>query len=258
MNLEIFKYEDKTVRTQKLNDEIYFVGKDVAEILGYQEPHKSINRLVDEDDRMKHPVIDVLGRTQEAWMINESGLYSLILSSKLEEAKKFKKWITSEVLPSIRKHGAYMTNETLEKAIYNPDFLIGVLNNLKNEKEAREKLEGELEIKNQLIGELQPAKDYLDCILASEDTMKITQIASDYGLSAKALNKILCEEGIIRKVNQQWILYHKHMNKGYTKSNTFYVREDKTVIETVWTQKGRIFIHNTLKDLGYKANIEKH
>lgn len=256
MNLEIFKYEDKTVRTQKLNDEIYFCLKDVCDVLGIGNVTDTKNRLDDNEFEFIE-VADSIGKKQEILFVNESGLYSVILRSNKPEAKKFKKWVTSEVLPSIRKHGVYMTNETLEKAIYNPDFLIGVLNNLKNEKEAREKLEGELEIKNQLIGELQPAKDYLDCILASEDTMKITQIASDYGLSAKALNKILCEEGIIRKVNQQWILYHKHMNKGYTKSNTFYVREDKTVIETVWTQKGRIFIHNTLKDLGYKANIEK-
>ncbi|WP_156298974.1 phage antirepressor KilAC domain-containing protein [Streptobacillus canis] len=158
--------------------------------------------------------------------------------------------------------------EKLENALKNQFSLPGtykeaLLQLIKQEEEKEElllinkNLEGEIEIKNQLIGELEPAKDYLDCILASEDTMKITQIAGDYGLSAQALNKILSEEGIIRKVNGQWILYIKHMNKGYTKSNTFKVREDKTVIETVWTQKGRLMIHEILKSLGYKANMDK-
>ena len=112
--LTIFNYEDKRIRTQVINDEPWFVGKDVAEILGYDQPRKAIERHVDNDDGMKHTIIDNLGRNQEVWMINESGLYSLILSSKLEGAKKFKRWVTSEVLPSIRKHGMYATNEKLK------------------------------------------------------------------------------------------------------------------------------------------------
>ena len=125
------------------------------------------------------------------------------------------------------------------------------------QQEKIEELQEEVEIRGQLIGELKPAKDYLDTILASGDTMKITQIASDYGLSAVALNKILNEQRIIRKVNKQWILYNTYTNKGYTKSHTFKVKEDKTIIETVWTQKGRLFIHETLTKLGYKANMDK-
>ena len=125
------------------------------------------------------------------------------------------------------------------------------------QQEKIEELQEEVEIRGQLIGELKPAKDYLDTILASGDTMKITQIANDYGLSAVALNKILNEQRIIRKVNKQWILYNTYTNKGYTKSHTFTVKENKTIIETVWTQKGRLFIHETLTKLGYKANIDK-
>lgn len=125
------------------------------------------------------------------------------------------------------------------------------------QQEKIEELQEEVEIRGQLIGELKPAKDYLDTILASGDTMKITQIASDYGLSAVALNKILNEQRIIRKVNKQWILYNTYTNKGYTKSHTFKVNENKTIIETVWTQKGRLFIHETLTKLGYKANMDK-
>lgn len=106
-NLEIFKNEEfGEIRTVEIDNEIYFVGRDIAKVLAYGEPHKAIMRHVDEEDRMKYPILSE-GGTQETWLINESGLYSLILSSKLPNAKKFKHWVTSEVLPSIRKHGKY-------------------------------------------------------------------------------------------------------------------------------------------------------
>lgn len=105
--LQVFNFNENQIRTLLINNEPYFIGKDVANILAYNEPHKAITRHVDEDDRMKHPIIDELGRKQETWLINESGLYSLILSSKLPTAKKFKRWVTSEVLPAIRRTGQY-------------------------------------------------------------------------------------------------------------------------------------------------------
>ena len=143
-NLKIFENaEFGQVRTVMLNNEVYFVGSDVAKALGYSEPRKAVRRHVEEDDGIKHPITDSLGRTQEMTIINESGLYSLVLSSKLPNAKRFKRWVTSEVLPSIRKHGAYMTEDTLEKALTSPDFLIQLATNLKEEKEKRAKLEEE-------------------------------------------------------------------------------------------------------------------
>ena len=143
-NLKIFENaEFGQVRTVMLNNEVYFVGSDVAKALGYSEPRKAVSRHVEEDDGIKHPITDSLGRTQEMTIINESGLYSLVLSSKLPNAKRFKRWVTSEVLPSIRKHGAYMTEDTLEKALTSPDFLIQLATNLKEEKEKRAKLEEE-------------------------------------------------------------------------------------------------------------------
>ena len=131
MNLEIFKYENKDVRTKILNEEPWFVGKDVAEILVYSNSRKA---LLDHEDKGV-TICETLGGKQELVIINESGLYSLILSSKLEGAKKFKKWVTSEVLPSIRKHGEYMTEDTLQKALTSPDFLIQLATNLKLEQE---------------------------------------------------------------------------------------------------------------------------
>lgn len=113
---EIYHFHGQEVRTLTIDDEPWFVGKDVADILGYSEPHKAITRHVDLDDGMKHPLTDALGRLQETIIINESGLYSLILSSKLPQAKEFKRWVTREVLPAIRRKGAYVPENLNEEA----------------------------------------------------------------------------------------------------------------------------------------------
>ena len=116
-------------------------------------------------------------------------------------------------------------------------------------------------MQKQVIAEFKPVKEYVDTILASTDTVATTQIAADYGMSAKTLNKILNGQHIIRNVGGQWILYKKHMNKGYTKSETIEVtRKDgtkKVVMQTKWTQKGRLKIHDILTGLGYQANMDK-
>ena len=143
--IEIFRNEEfGTVRTLTIDEKPYFVGKDVAEILGYTNPTKAMQDHIDEDDMTFNETLK-LSRQTGAWIINESGLYSLILSSKLPNAKKFKHWVTSEVLPSIRKHGAYMTDSTLEQALTSPDFLIKLATELKTEKEKRQALEVQAE-----------------------------------------------------------------------------------------------------------------
>ncbi|WP_394857118.1 BRO-N domain-containing protein [Clostridium paraputrificum] len=129
-DIQIFSNEQfGQVRVITKDNEPWFVGKNVSEILGYLEPNKAITRHADEDDRIKHPITDNLKRVQETWVINESGLYSLILGSKLPTAKKFKKWVTSDVLPSIRKHGMYATDELIN----NPDLLIAAATKIKEE-----------------------------------------------------------------------------------------------------------------------------
>ena len=146
--LQIFKNERfGEIRIKKIDNEFYLVGKDVAEILGYKDTSKAITRHVEEDDRMKCPVVDNIGREQETWIINESGFYSLIISSEMKEAKEFKKWVTKDVLPSIRKHGMYATDELLE----NPDLLIQVATKLKEEKEKNKQLKLELAYKSEII-----------------------------------------------------------------------------------------------------------
>lgn len=250
-NIKIFNFEDLPVRTTTVDNEPYFVGNDVAQILGYEDYRGAINKKVDSDDKLRSQ-IDHAGQKRNVTLINESGLYSLIFSSKLESAKRFKRWVTSEVLPAIRKHGIYATDNVIEQTLRDPDYIINVLTEYKKEKD------NNLILKQQ-IGELKPKADYVDEILKSPGTMTITQIAADYGLSAQKLNKLLHQARLQRRVGKQWVLYTEHMNKGYTKSHTIeIVRSDgrpDTQPQTRWTQKGRLKIHEIMTDFGYEAEV---
>lgn len=249
--LQTFNFEDLPVRTLTVNEEPYFVGKDVANILGYKNGSRDINAHVDAEDKLTYQ-ISTSGQRRNQTIINESGLYSLIFSSKLESAKRFKRWVTSEVLPSIRKHGIYATDNVIEQTLRDPDYIINVLTEYKKEKDNNL-------ILRQQIGELKPKADYVDEILKSQGTMTITQIAADYGLSAQKLNKLLHQARLQRRVGKQWVLYTEHMNKGYTKSHTIeIVRSDgrpDTQPQTRWTQKGRLKIHEIMTDFGYEAEV---
>lgn len=184
-------------------------------------------------------------------IINESGVYALIFSSKLPGAKKFKRWVTAEVLPSIRKTGGYAI----------PKDYPAALRALADSEERRLALAAENEAQKQAIADFQPIKQYVDAILSSPRTLATTQIAADYDLSARRLNKILHEEGIQRYVNGQWILYKRHMGRGYTKSRTIHITHSDgrpdTVLSTEWTQKGRLLIHEILTARGILAVMDR-
>ncbi|BDP78422.1 phage antirepressor [Enterococcus faecium] len=250
---QIFNFEQNEVRTILVNDEPYFVGKDVAEILGYSKPRNAISTHVDEEDKQDAPIQGDLGGKQKMTIINESGLYSLILKSKLPSAKKFKRWVTSEVLPAIRKHGGYLTPEKVEEALLNPDTIIQLATQLKEERTGRL-------IAEQKIAEYEPKISYLDSILSSTDSVTISQIAADYGMSPQQMNKLLHKLGIQKKVGNQWLLCKKHMNQGYTKSHTTEIPKadggTKIVMNTKWTQKGRLFIYELLKKEGYYPQMD--
>ena len=144
-DLQVFKNEDfGEIRTLLINGELWFVGKDVAERLGYSKAQNAISIHVDMEDTLKQGILSN-GGVQETILINESGLYSLVLSSKLPSARKFKHWITSEVIPSVRKHGTYMTMETIKETLTNPDFIIKLATELKKEQNARKFLENKIE-----------------------------------------------------------------------------------------------------------------
>ena len=261
-DLKIFENEQfGSIRTVMINNEPWFVGKDVAEVLGYAKARNAIATHVDTEDKKDAPIQGDLGGTQTMTLINESGLYSLILSSKLPTAKEFKRWVTSEVLPSIRKHGAYMTPETLEAAILNPDYLIKLATALKEEKDRRQALETENAQQKQIIGELKPRADYTDRILSNKGLVTITQIAKDYGMSGRKMNKLLEDLHVQYKQSGQWLLYADYHDKGYTHSKTINItRKDGTpdvTMETKWTQKGRLFIYDLLKSKDILPTIEQ-
>jgi len=254
--LQVFNnVEFGSVRTTTINGEVFFVGKDVAEILGYQNASKALQDHVDADDKLNNESLLSLGQ-RGGWFINESGLYSLILSSKMPKAKAFKRWVTSEVLPSIRKHGLYAMNDILE----NPDALINALLAYKEEKAKAKELTMLVAVKDQQLAELQPKASYYDLVLSCEDAIPITVIAEDYGWSAQRMNAYLCEAHIQRKLHGTWILYKEYADKGYTNTKTHTYTDNNGVerskIHTYWTQKGRLFIYDLLRAEGIYPTIE--
>lgn len=263
VQLFVNKELELEVRAVEINGEGWLVGKDVAEVLGYSNSRDALSNHVDDEDKASVAIYD--GRqNRNMTIINESGLYSLVLSSKLPGAKKFKRWVTSDVLPSIRKHGMYATDELLD----NPDLLIAAATKLKEERAAR--LEAEKKVKsltlinaqqNQMIGELQPKATYYDLILQSNSLLAISVIAKDYGMSGTSLNKKLHEFGVQYKLGEQWLLYAKYHDKGYTSSKTQnYSRTDGSQgskLHTYWTQKGRLFIYELLKQNDILPLIER-
>lgn len=168
-NLQTWSYENSEIRTVEKDGEPWFVGKDVAAVLGYSNTRDAIARHVDEEDKASVGIHDG-SQMREVVAVNESGLYSLILSSKLPNAKKFKRWVTSEVLPSIRKHGAYMTDQTLEQALTSPDFLIQLATQLKEEKEQRKQLEAKVE-------QDKPKVLFEDSVSASKSSILVGELA---------------------------------------------------------------------------------
>ncbi len=256
MELQIYKNaEFGSVRTTTIGGQPYFVGKDVTDILGYQNGSRDINRHVDEEDRLKAMFFDGT-QDKETIIINESGLYSLILSSKMPNAKKFKRWVTNEVLPAIRKHGIYATDDL----IANPDLAIAAFTALKEERERNKTLTAAVAVQQQQIAEMKPKATYYDVVLKCKDAVNISVIAKDYGWSGIRMNEYLHDKGIQFKQSDTWLLYRKHADKGYTRTNT-HVYEDSngfehTKVHTKWTQKGRLFIYEQLKADGIYPQIE--
>ncbi|WP_304067520.1 phage antirepressor [Megamonas hypermegale] len=264
--LQIFnKPEFGQIRIIQEGNKILFCASDIAKALGYAIPTKAVNTHCKGVSKMEVPTN---GGKQIMLFIPEGDVYRLIIRSKLPDAQKFESWVFDEVLPSIRKHGIYATTQTIETMLADPDNAIKVFTALKEERAKRieqEKqiasLTAENQMQAQMISEFKPKVEYVDIILRSTDTVTTTQIAADYGLSAKKLNKILHDEKIQHKVNDQWILYKEQMNKGYTKSETIDITRSDGRVEakmyTKWTQKGRLKIHEILTQLGFIANFDK-
>ena len=261
MNNELINFHHEMfgdIRAIEKDGEPWFVGKDVAEALGYSNASKAVMVHVDEEDKQK---VMLKADSQNGnvvtatTLINESGLYSLVLCSKLPQAKVFKHWVTAEVLPSIRRHGAYATAPTIEKIIASPEFGIALLKNLQQEQNMRREAE-------QRVRKLQPLADYTALILACPETVSVSQVAQDYGMSAVAFNRILNRAGIQYSVGGQWVLYAAYKDRGLVQSYTFNYRHndgtDGCRMYTRWTQRGRLFLYDILKKIGIIPMIEKN
>lgn len=237
-DLQIFNNEEfGEVRTIEVNGEPWFIGKDIAEALQYGNPRQALITNVDDDDKGVHSV-DTLGGKQEMTVINESGLYSLILGSKLPNAKKFKKWVTSEVIPDIRKHGIYATDDVIKQILDNPDFGIELLSTLKKERAARL----EAEKRNAILTHV-------------NKTYTMTEIAKELNLpSAKKLNEILKDKKIQYKINDTWVFYSNYSDLGYEDIKQEVLDNGKVIYHRKITQMGREFILNLLSEGGKDGN----
>lgn len=239
--LQVFDFEGSNVRTVTINDEPYFVGKDVATILGYKRTADALKAHVDDEDKLTRQFTDS-GQNREMKVINESGLYSLILSSKLPSAKKFKRWVTSEVLPAIRKTGAYQAKPKDNypiPATYGEALQLAATLQTKIEHDA-------------------PSLKYFHDQMRNPGLMTTTEIAKDYGWSARKLNKYLESKGVIYRQGNKWVIYQKYADKGYSQYEPFPYDNNKGVKNNLkWTQRGKKFIYDLLAEDRIRPVLEQ-
>ena len=240
--LQVFENElFGEVRTVNINGEVWFVLIDICKALKLTNPSVVASRL-DEDEVTK---FDLGGLSGLSNMTNESGLYKVLFRSDKEEAKIFTKWVTKEVIPSVRKHGVYMTDEKIEEALTDPDMIIKLATNLKLEREKRKKLEGE-------ITQNRPKIIYYDEILESRDSKTTTELAQEFGMTAYKLNKHLVNLGIQYYSRGKFFITGAFVSKGYHDIRKYPFTDkdgNRRVNEyMVWTQKGKQFIYELLKE----------
>lgn len=251
-DIQTFKNEEfGEVRTLVVNSEPWFVGSNVATILGYTNPQKAIRDHVDDDDKLTERIV-LSGQNREVVIINESGMYSLILSSKLPTAKKFKHWVTSEVLPAIRKTGGYMVSKQDDT----PELIMAralkvAEDTINRHKQQLEQANERIALQDTQLKQQAPKVKYVDNVLQSVNTYTTTQMSKELGLrEAKQLYNNLKEHGYMFKQSGQWLLTAKYSEKGYTKSRTYqFTRNDGSIgtsSTTVWTEKGRHWLHELL------------
>jgi len=243
----IFELEVKTE-----NGEALFNAETVAKSLGFTEDKngKEYVRWRTVNGYLKSYLSQDVAKND---FISEAMVYKLAFKASNRLAEEFQDWLARDVLPAIRKYGGYLTADKIEEALLNPDTLIELATQLKNERTGRL-------IAEQKVAEYETKVSYLDTILASTDTVTTSQIAADYGMSAQQLNKFLFDQHVQHKVGGQWLLYKEHMSQGYTKSHTTTITRangtQKVVMNTKWTQKGRLFVYNLLKDEGYIPEMD--
>lgn len=259
MSLEVQVFDNLKVKEE--NGQVLFDAESAAIGLGISTVAKSGNVVV-RWSRVNKYLFSTSGEgVKRGDFITEPQFHKLAIKANNETAEKFQDWVTSEVLPAIRKHGTYMTDQTIEEVLTNPDTIIRLATDLKQERQAKLLLAQENSVLLQQNNELKPKADYTDLVLANKTLVSITFIAKDYGMSGLAMNKLLHNLGVQYNQSGVWLLYAKHQTKGWTQSETHaVVRKDgskKMVMNTKWTQKGRLGIYNLLKTNGYLPVIEQ-
>lgn len=249
MELIEFNFNSSGIRILEKDGEPWFVAKEICEVLNLSDTYMA-TKSIDDDDKLIQTLF-VSGQNRQVTLINESGLYSLVLRSNKPEAKAFKKWVTSEVLPSIRKRGAYLTPDKTDELLKDPDLLIRLATEIKHERNENNRLRAFMTEKNELIKSLSPKAQYYREVLSSPDGIPTTVIAKEHGMSATELHKILNKKGIIYKIGETWVLYQKYQNSGYasTRTHVYYDGEGQahSKIQLVWTEYGREFIYRLMK-----------
>ena len=271
--IQIFKNSEfGEIRTAGTAENPLFCLADVCKTLGLKQGDV-VRRL--EKGLVSTQPLSTGGGNQYFNFVNEDGLYDVILDSRKAEAKRFRKWVTSEVLPSIRKHGAYMTESALHRAVTEPDFLIQLATEIKKEHQLRANAEqmcrmqqNKINLLDSKVDDLEKEVDamkeqvsYLDIILSTKNSVLVTQIAQDYGESSIKFNRRLNEMSIQYSRGKQWILYAAYKDCGYVTSETYLVKHkngtEEVRMNTKWTQKGRRFLYETLKAAGVLPVIER-
>lgn len=239
-NIKIFNNaEFGEIRVMLIDDDPWFVGKDIAVALGYKDTVNALKAHVDEQDKRGWRITTPSGE-QQATIINESGLYSLIFSSKLESAQRFKHWVTHEVLPSIRKHGMYMTDNLLETAIANPDFVIGLIQNMKAEKEKNAALQTQNQQLCEKNEEMQPKADYFDDLVAWNVSTNFRSTAKELRIPERLFIKMLISDGYIYRDKNKGILPKAGKGDGLFAVKEYCNQKNKHGgVQTRVTPKGR-------------------
>lgn len=243
------------VRTLEEDGIVLFCAKDVAGNLGYNNTADAVSRhcpyIVKRDVGVQTGTLadgDPAYQMHSMTFIPESDVYRLIMRSKLPAAQRFERWVVEEILPTIRKHGIFATGETMDAIIRDPQFGIRLLSELQAEREQRKAIEQESEQHKQIISELEPKARYCDLVLKSKTLVPVSMIAKDYGLSAIKFNLLLHELGVQYRMAETWLLYQKYADQGYAHSQTHVLDNGTTIVTTCWTQKGRLFLYQLLKE----------
>lgn len=258
--LQKFNFEGQDLAVKEIDGQVYFNAEQAAIGLGITSTSNGYTNV--RRSRINNYLNSATSgrKISKGDFITEPQFYKLAIKANNPVAEKFQDWVTGEVLPSIRKHGAYMTEETVEEILTNPDTIIKLATQLKEERLAHQKTKEEKLIVEQQLSEAKPKVSYYDIILQNPSLVSITQIAKDYGMSGKAMNQKLKELKLQFKQSGTWFLYAKYQNNGWTSSETKIIPTqygDKVTMYTKWTQKGRLALYNLLKEEGILPMIER-